>query len=109
MKAPSKEELEKLRNEMTRQEIAEHFGVTMAVVKNWVTDMNLDRKVVRKKSNKKIKAKECIEPSIDSGLPLMEKAKRRLGARLTENKAGYWLDGRPARSDKIIEEAGLKR
>ena len=44
----------------------------------------------------------------DEGLSIMEKAAIRLGSRLVEKRGrGYYLDGKPASSFTIIQEAGL--
>lgn len=44
----------------------------------------------------------------DDRAPLMERCKDVLGDRMKENRLGYFLDGKPANTDKIVRAAGLK-
>jgi transposase len=96
--APTREELIRLREnmEMTREDIAEHFGVGVSTVRRWIREMKIPRPTPRRRKRH--------QPHL-----LMERAKMQLGGRLTESpKKGYMLDGRPSHVRLIIAAAGLK-
>ena len=104
---PTKEELEEVREKHTREQIADMYGVSVSQVKRWISNLGVKKKINRGgETREKVKPRR-VEPSYDSGLPLMEKAKLRLGDRMVEKKDGYWLDGRPVSSNRIAEAAGL--
>lgn len=44
----------------------------------------------------------------DDRPPLMERCKEVLGDRMRENRLGYFLDGKPANTEKVVRAAGLK-
>ena len=108
---PTKEELEALRDDgKTREQIAEIYGVSLSQVKRWISSRKVRKKIIRKD----IESKPTVSsrhPSVidDDGLPLMERAQRILGDRLTEQKGvGYKLDGRVSSIERILEAAGLE-
>jgi DeoR/GlpR family transcriptional regulator of sugar metabolism len=113
MIAPTREELIRLREnmEMTREDIAEHFGVGVSTVRRWIREMKIPRPTPRRRKRHQphlSSSGEIIAP-VDDGLTLMERAKMQLGGRLTESpKKGYMLDGRPSHVRLIIAAAGLK-
>lgn len=105
---PTREKLMELRESgFTREEIAEHFGVTLSRVKRWLRQYGFT------KPDRKLAPEPVDLPITDlpfhTGMTLMERAKLALGRRLTEDKhRGYLLDGRPANTDRIIEAARLR-
>ncbi len=113
MITPTREELIRLREtmEMTREEIAEHFGVGVSTVRRWIREMKIPRPTPRRRKRHQphlSSSGEIIAP-IDDGLTLMERAKLLLGNRLTESRVkGYVLDGRPSNIRRIFDAAGLK-
>lgn len=101
---PDRETLTKLRQEgMTRDEIAAYYGVTLARVKRWISDLEVPTPRI-----KKAKKSETPPLDMDDGLTLIERAQRILGRRMGEDYRGYLLDGRPVRVDILIQSAGLK-
>lgn len=108
MDSPTTEELMGLRNSgLTRQQIADKFGVSLSQVKRWIADMNVEPR--RNKRSKRGQGENRPRyASLDEGVPLMEKAKQILGPRLQEDHRGYLLDGRPVSSWKVVEAAKLR-
>lgn len=114
MSTPSRETLIDLRftKNMTREDIAEHFDVSIATVRRWIKDLDVPRPV-RSKPNKRDKnlspSGEIIAKlAPDEGYTSIEKAKIRLGGRLVERQGyGYYLDGKPAKIDLILKTAGV--
>lgn len=110
---PTKEELKEYRElGFTRQEIADHYGVTLAQVKRWISELNVPKKVTPKSDNgmedTKIKRSTALPP--DYGMPLMEKAQEVLGSRMVYLKhRGYFVDGQPMSCDAIVKMAGVKK
>lgn len=105
---PSREELEELRDEgMTREQIADHYGVPLSRVKRWLKKQGFgraERRIPSEPTNL-----PAAELPFDTGMTIMEKAKLILGNRLKEDRhLGYLLDGRVTSTDKIIEAARLK-
>lgn len=108
--APSKEEMDALREAgKTRQQIADHFGVTLSAVKRWIASLGVvDRKSRRQpKEVTRPREKPRYQP-LDDGESLMDKAKAVLGKRMGEDHRGYILDGRPCSSWQIVNAAGLE-
>lgn len=103
---PSKDELEELRETMTREQLSEHYNVSVSQIKRWITQLGVSKKTRGSNGKEKISLSP-VELNFDSGLPAMEKAKIRLGDRMEIRRGSYWLDGRPASSDKILKEAKL--
>jgi len=112
MDQPSRDELIDMRTKgMTRAEIADHFDVKIATVRRWIRIMNIPRPAgrSRRSRNDRTSATGEIIALPDDGYTLMEKAEMILGSRLKERRGfGYYLDGRPARTDAILAAAKLK-
>ena len=108
--APNAEDLEALRDQgLTRQQIAEHYGVSLARVKRWIKQFDLPMKVKREEP---VASPEPVTnpdggKSFDEGLSLMDRCKNVLGRRMSEDHRGYLLDGRPCSSMQIRRAAGL--
>lgn len=113
MTTPSRKDLIDLRETlgMTREQIAEHYEVSLTTVRRWIKEMKVPRptKMARQQRNKNISRIGEIIAEPDDGLTVMDKAKASLGDRLTERRnMGYFLDGRPVSTRAVIEGAGLK-
>lgn len=110
MSPPSKDELETMRAQgLTRQEIAEHYGVNISQVKRWIASLQVTKKIIRKPAEQKPPrpSRGSILPE-DEGLTVIEKAKRVLGPRLQEKKGiGYTVDGRVVNTDEVLRLAGV--
>jgi uncharacterized protein YjcR len=106
---PTKDELEDLREDYTREEIAEMYGCSVSQVKRWISSLGVKKKINRNSKGLRRQIPKVPEPAFDSGLPLMDKAKLRLGDRMKEKNGSYWLDNRPATTARIVEAAGLSR
>ena len=107
---PSREQLIGLRFEqgMTREDIAEHFDVSIATVRRWIKEMDIPRPRRSQKPKQKnlTRLGEIIAPAGD-GRNRMERAQIVLGGRLIEKIGfGYYLDGYPADIDTILAAAG---
>lgn len=106
--APDKDELVKFRDlGWSRQRIADHYGVSIARVKRWINEMSIPA-VTNRRSKTKIAHVESVDLSDDDGLTLIEKAKKKLGTRMSQDYRGYLLDGRLVRIDILLLAAGLK-
>lgn len=109
---PTKKDLEEFRElGYTRQEIAEHYGVTLAQVKRWISELNVPKKVALKTSEgEESKIVRSLSLPSDYGMTLMEKAQEVLGPRLVYKKhLGYFVDGQPKSCDAIVKMAGVKK
>jgi len=106
--APDRAELVRMRQQgLTREQIAEHFGVALSRVKRWIKELNVPPDGFIRKE--KIQHSEGEVLTIDHGLTLVERAKNVLGPRMVEDRnRGYLLDGRPVRVDILIRAAGLE-
>lgn len=108
---PTKELLIELRFKkgMTREDIAEHFDVSIATVRRWIKEMDVPRPSRRtrpKRANHLTSSGEIVGKT-DDGYTTLERAQMKLGSRLVERPGfGYYLDGRPAHIDRILEAAG---
>lgn len=109
---PDRNEIITLREEkgMTREQIAEHYDVSVGTVRRWIKDLNIPRPTRRSRPELSVN----MTPSggligrIDNGLTSLERAITILGSRFTEDRRkGYMLDGRPANINAILKEAGL--
>jgi transposase len=111
-KTPSRERLVELRFEkaMTREDIADHFDVSIATVRRWIKDMYVPRpnRRTRPKRPKHLTASGEIVAKVDDGYNNMERAHIILQGRLVSRAGfGYYLDGKPAHIDDILAAAGL--
>lgn len=98
---PTKEELKTLRELHTREYIANEYQVSISTVRRWVQGYGLQRR--RRDAPRPIP----MRTNFDSGITVVEKAKRILGSRVTESRLGYKLDGRPCNVDDILLAAGI--
>ena len=113
MTTPTREELIHLRETkgMTREQIADHYEVSLTTVRRWIKELKVPRptKAARHQRSKHLSRSGEIIAEPDDGLTVMEKARSILGERASERRGlGYFLDGRPVSSRRIIEAAGLK-
>lgn len=113
MTTPTRDDLIRLRETegMTREEIADHYEVSLTTVRRWIKELKVPRpsKQARNtQANHLSRIGEIIaEP--DDGMTVMDQAKAILGARLTEKRGmGYFVDGRPVSSTAVVHAAGLK-
>lgn len=109
---PTQEDLKEFRElGYTRQEIADHYGVTLAQVKRWISELNVPKKVALKTSEgEESKITRSLSLPADYGMTLMEKAQEVLGPRLVYKKhVGYFVDGQPRSCDAIVKMAGVKK
>ena len=107
-KTPSRERLIELRfkKAMTREDIAEHFEVSIATVRRWIKELDIPRPIRRTQQNrpKHLTSLGEIVANPGDGYTSMERARIRLGGRLLLlHGKGYYLDGRPAHVDTILE------
>jgi transposase len=96
---------------MTREQIAEFYGVSLTTVRRWIKELKIPRptKQARKQPHRNITRFGEIIADPDDGYTLMERAEQILGDRLVEKRGyGYFLDGRPVHSTRVIHAAGLK-
>lgn len=113
MTTPTRDELIHLRETegMTRDQIAEHYNVSLTTVRRWIKELDVPRPTKQARNSAKnplTRFGEIIaEP--DDGITVMDRAKDILGDRLTERRGcGYVLDGRPSSVDQVVKAAGLK-
>ncbi|WNL50673.1 transcriptional regulator [Ruegeria phage RpAliso] len=106
---PARDTLIDLRFErgMTREDIAEHYGVSIATVRRWIKDLDVPRPRRKKqKRSPNLAPNGAIIGDYDGGYSRFEKARIKLGARLIDRPGyGYYLDGRPATIDAIYAAA----
>lgn len=113
MTTPTRDDLIRLREDegMTRDQIADHYDVSLTTVRRWIKELNVPRPTKQARNqtqNKLTRFGEIVAP-LDDGLTVMERAQSILGDRLTERRGvGYVLDGRPVSSRRVVEAAGLK-
>lgn len=96
---------------MTREQIAEHYDVSLATVRRWIRDLGIPRpsKQVRYKQPTILSREGSIIAEPDDGETILEKSQRILGDRFSEKRGyGYMLDGRPSSIKAIVHAAGLK-
>lgn len=110
---PTQKDLKEFRElGYTRQEIADHFGVTLAQVKRWISELNVPKKVTQRSASEGEESRITRSLSLpaDYGMTLMEKAQEVLGPRLVYKKhVGYFVDGQPRSCDAIVKMAGVKK
>ena len=110
MTVPPEADLRALREAgKTRDEIAAYYQVSLSRVKRWIAHYNLPptTKPVKTHSRARNKAEQRRALGLDDGLTLIEKARIILGKRMSEDRRGYLLDGRPVRIDVLAKAAGL--
>lgn len=104
---PNREELIKLRQDgLNREQIAEYYGVALSRVKRWIKDLEIPE--IPRTPKQKFRPSEGADLGQDYGLTILERAKKVLGNRMTEDYRGYLLDGRPVRIDILVRTAGLR-
>lgn len=107
---PSRAELMELREMgLTRDEIAERFGVSLSLVKLWVKRLNcrIDSRAVPRRPSLKARNTDDLELDDEAGLLPLEIAKKRLSGRWSERHGSYYLDGKVARTDQLLAAAGV--
>lgn len=99
---PPREDLVDCKEEnMTLEEIAAIYTVSVSTVKRWIREYGL----TAKKKAKLVMTEKYARPNET----VLDKAKSVLGSRLTEHRIrGYILDGRPMKTDDVIRAAGLQ-
>lgn len=111
METPTREEIIELREKgRTREQIAEHFDVSITTVRRWIKQYEIPRpsKQARRQRESHLSRNGEIIARLEDDRPILERAQEILGDRFTEKRhLGYLLDGRPTHTDKIIEAAGL--
>lgn len=110
---PTRDDLIHLREKegLTREQIAEHYEVSLATVRRWIKELNVPRpsKQVRYKAPSPLSRLGEIIADPDDGKTVLERAMDTLGDRVTEKRGyGYMLDGKPASTQRIVHAAGLK-
>ncbi len=110
---PTREELIALREKegFTREQMAEHYDVSLTTIRRWIKELKVPRpsKQARYRETSTLTRLGEIVADPDDGITVMEKALGILGDRVTEKRGlGYFLDKRPASSQKIVHAAGLK-
>lgn len=111
---PTRIELINLREnrKLTREQIAEHYDVSLTTVRRWIKELNVPRpsKQVKYERFPGMTRTGEIVAEPDDGFTLLDKAKTLLGDRLIEKRGkGYFLDGRPCNVYKILEAAGVSK
>lgn len=105
---PPRADLVRLREQgYSRKKIAEFYGVSLARVKRWIREMDVPAST-NKFTSDKIAAPSPVNLGTDYGLTLIDRAKQKLGERVSQDYRGYLLDGRLVRVDILISAAGLK-
>jgi transposase len=92
---------------MTREDIAEHYDVSIATVRRWIKELKVPRptRAQPAKRNKNLSSSGEIiaKLSHEDGYTSIEVAHMRLQGRLIEHIGrGYFLDGRPAHIDAVL-------
>ena len=101
---PKRDKLVELRFDkgMTREGIAEYYGVSIATVRRWIKELDIPR-LSRRSKPKHLTSSGEIVAKPDNGYTVIEQAMMKLGGRLLERDGfGYYLDGKPAHIDVII-------
>lgn len=113
MTTPTRDDLIRLREDegMTREQIADFYDVSLTTVRRWIKDLKVPRpsKQARNLPSKPLTRFGEIVADPDDGITVMERAEQILGDRFSERRGlGYFLDGRPVSSRRVVEAAGLK-
>lgn len=109
-KTPSREKLIELRFEksMTREDIAENCGVSIATVRRWIKELDVPRPTRRARARRPKFLTSIGEIVADAGdgYNRFERARKVLQGRVVDRHGrGYYLDGRPASAEFIITTA----
>lgn len=108
MEEPTREDLISLREQgMNRDDIAEYYGVPLSRVKRWIKEMDIPVIEGRRRKTDTPVLKRSRRLSPDDGMTVLEKARKILGKRMSEDYRGYLLDGRPVRIDYLLQVAGV--
>ena len=112
MTNPTRDEIIALREQgLTREKIAEHFDVSITTVRRWIKQYKIPRpskQARRQRESHLSRNGEIIQPLKDDRT-VMERAIDILGDRFEERRhIGYFLDGRPTSTQKILDAAGVK-
>jgi hypothetical protein len=89
---------------MTRQEMADHYGVTLSVIKKWIAEFQV-KPIPNGVIPRRKKPKE--PPTLANGFTIIDVAAHTLGDRLSEDWRGYLLDGKPCNLEDILRAAEL--
>ena len=105
---PSRDELISLReNGMNREEIAAYFNTSLATVKRWIARLEVPTSTEpRKRRRALLSPHEAI--ATDTALTVIERARRILGKRMSQDNRGYTLDGRPVKIEALLAAAGVR-
>lgn len=113
---PARETLVELRftKQMTREDIAEYYGVNVATVRRWIKELGVPRPARRKtppRAAHLTSSGEIVTPiTNDQAYTTLENARILLEGRLiVRHGYGYYLDGRPAHIDNILAAADAVR
>ena len=102
---PTRDKLVELRFDrgMTREDIAEHYGVSVTMVRRWIKKLEIPR-LSRRAKPKHLTSSGEIVAKADYGYTVIETAMMKLGGRMVERDGfGYYVDGTPAHVDRIID------
>jgi hypothetical protein len=96
--------------QMTREAIAEYFSVNVATVRRWIKDLDVPRPTRRKtipRAPHLTSSGEIVSPiTNDEAYTSIENARIILEGRLiVRHGYGYYLDGRPAHIDVVLDAA----
>jgi len=113
MNTPTRDDLIRLREDegMTREQIADYYEVSLTTVRRWIKELKVPRpsKQARNQTSRPLTRFGEIIAEPDDGLTIMERAESILGSRFeTRRGLGYFLDGRPVSTRRVVEAAGLK-
>jgi hypothetical protein len=111
---PSRDKLMEMRfdKNMTREEIADHFEVSIATVRRWVRELEIPRPKSKKQRSlvRPYAASGDVINSLDDSRTAIERAHIILGGRLVEMRgSGYYLDGVPSSIDTILRVSAEAR
>lgn len=120
--SPPKATIEALRTMgLTRQDIADQFGVSLPTVKAWIRKYGIAAPERKRKPKKDPFIGAAVEMGtllprdrrsqkiipLGENVSLMDRCKQVLGKRMSEDHRGYVLDGRPASSIQVANAAGI--
>ena len=102
---PPRDDLEDCKDEnMTLQDIADIYNVSVSTVKRWMRHYKLANGARPRKK----KVDMLPAPDLSDLICALDRAKEKLKTRLTEHpRRGYLLDGRPVKAEDLIKAAGI--